>query len=241
MKWLLFGFSQLHTPGIKRYVYMPILINIIVFALLYSFAGHYWHELTNYLLGFLPHWLHWLAWLMWIIFIVLAMVLLGTCFTAFALLIGSPFYGMLAEKTQLHLGKPLPETGWQHIFSSLPSTLMTQIKIMLMYAIPMLIALCFSLIPMLHIIVTIVCFLLGAKLQFMQNMNLVFENNHLDYSKLKTFYRNHHIQGLSFGSGVMLLMMIPVVNWFVLPAAVIGTTAWYCNKSPVECEHQKSI
>lgn len=235
MFWLLRGFKLIQQPGIRRFVYIPLLVNIILFFILYTIAGHYWHDLVMYTNRHLPHWLHWLSWLLWLIFILLALLVLAFCFGMVAILIGSPFYGLLSAKVQKRLNGPdLPYGNWHDAITLMPGMIMRQLKIILAYIIPAIILLFLSWIPVIHIIATVLWFLLGARLQVFQTLDIVFENNQASFDTLKSFYKQQRLHAMGFGSSMMLLMMIPVVNWFVLPAAVCGATAWYCDKMRVE-------
>lgn len=235
MKWLLKGFHLLHQPGIKRYAYAPILVNIVVFCAIYIVAGCYWHDLVTWITQALPHWLAWLGWLLWIVFALLAILILAFCFGALAMVLGAPFYGMLSAKVQQQLNGPkIPDSAWHEAITGMPSMCWRQLKILLAYCIPAFILLLFSWIAFVHIVAMVLWFLLGARLQTMQNLDLVFQNNLKSYQEAKQFYREHRPQALLFGMSIMLLLMVPILNWFVLPAAAAGGTAWYCNQMKVE-------
>ena len=51
----------------------------------------------------------------------------------------------------------------------------------------------------------------------------IVENNK-SFKQLKMFMSNNKFTSLGFGMAVMLALMIPILNIFVAPAAVIGAT-----------------
>src|SRR5690554_4512661 len=108
------GFRLLWAPGLRRYVALPILINILVFGLLFWGGLQLYGDLLAYLLpnperwsgnGWLDRTLLFLTtvlyWLLWPLFLIAAAVLMFYSFTLVANLIGSPFNGMLSAKVEL--------------------------------------------------------------------------------------------------------------------------------------------
>ncbi|MEA3292677.1 MAG: sulfate transporter CysZ, partial [Pseudomonadota bacterium] len=67
-RYLLRGFRLIGRRGIRRYVAIPLAINVLLFAGLLWFLGDRFGVLTDWLLGFVPEWLGWLLWLFWILF-----------------------------------------------------------------------------------------------------------------------------------------------------------------------------
>ena len=57
------GLRLLTNPGIRRFVAIPLAINITVFALLLTLVGSQFNALIDSLLPSLPGWLSWLQWL----------------------------------------------------------------------------------------------------------------------------------------------------------------------------------
>ncbi len=92
--YLIRGFRLLTKHGIKRFVIIPLIINIILFSTLMGGGFH----IVSYLVSFLPHWLHWLSWLLFpVVFATFSIVLIYT-FTIAANIIGAPFNSLLSEK-----------------------------------------------------------------------------------------------------------------------------------------------
>ncbi len=116
--YLLAGLRLIAHPGLRRFVAIPLGINILVFsAAIYWGVGRF-EDLIAWLqsrLPRLPDWLSWLRWLeqglewvLWPLFIMLAALLVFYGFTLVANLISAPFNGLLAEKVEhLERGAPL--------------------------------------------------------------------------------------------------------------------------------------
>ena len=91
------GLSMLFHSGLRRYVMIPLLINIIIFSLTAWLAVNYFEE---FLIWALPadSWLQNLEWILWPLFALAYAVLTFYSFTIVANLIASPFNGILAGR-----------------------------------------------------------------------------------------------------------------------------------------------
>jgi CysZ protein len=57
----------------------------------------------------------------------------------------------------------------------------------------------------------------------MANSGLEFKDQHAHNKKRR-------LAALGFGGGLTLLMMIPILNFAAMPAAVVGATAMWCDR-----------
>lgn len=94
------GFSIMMQPGLKRFVFLPIIVNIIIlggaFIWLY-FQIDGWVAAT---LDYLPNWLHWLHFILWPLILFSIILVFGYFFSTVANIIASPFNSLLAEKVE---------------------------------------------------------------------------------------------------------------------------------------------
>ena len=58
------GFSLIFQQGIRRFVLIPLLINIVIFSGAVWLAYAQYQSLMDQLLGSLPSWLSWIEWLL---------------------------------------------------------------------------------------------------------------------------------------------------------------------------------
>ncbi|HET9680070.1 MAG TPA: sulfate transporter CysZ, partial [Gammaproteobacteria bacterium] len=105
---LLAGFGLLRKSGLKRYVFIPLCINLLLFAGLFWWAASGFETVLDWLLPQLPNWLAWLAWILWFIFALLLMLVMFFTFTLVANLIAAPFNGLLSARAELMLTGTLP-------------------------------------------------------------------------------------------------------------------------------------
>jgi CysZ protein len=56
------------------------------------------------------------------------------------------------------------------------------------------------------------------------------DNHQLDFPAVKDAVRSRRLSSLGFGGAVALCTTIPIVNFFVVPAAVVGATLLWCEE-----------
>ena len=108
-KYFITGCSLITQPGLRLFVIVPLVINILVFAVLITATINQMGTWINTAINWLPEFLSFLRWVLWpMAFVLIASVVMYS-FSMIANLIASPFNGLLAEKTQeLITGEPVP-------------------------------------------------------------------------------------------------------------------------------------
>ncbi|MBN1684382.1 MAG: sulfate transporter CysZ [Gammaproteobacteria bacterium] len=220
------GFRWLMKPGIKRFIVIPVIINIVLYSLLVT-TGIF---LMGYLGHLLPHWLRWLVWLFWILFFLGSAVIVIYTFTILANLIGAPFNSFLSEKVEfMATGKKLSDQGLKSMMKDMPRVFKREwlkIKYYLPRAIFLLVL---FFIPVINIAASVLWFIFGSWMMAMQYVDYPFDNHQTTFDDMYQFLRKNCVLSLSFGAGVILVSLIPVLNFFVMPAAVIGATLMWLD------------
>ena len=222
------GFSLIFKPELRRYVIIPTLINILLLMLLWGTAIHYMGSVVDYIDSYLPHWLSWLNVILWpLMFIALAFTS-AYSFTLISNLILSPFMGLLSEKTQLYLkGQPIPSVSIAQVVKDTPKILGRQL-LLWRYMIPRaLLLLVITFIPGINLIAGLLWFVFGGWMLAIQYLDYPSDNNRhpLRYTLKSAGEHKSHILG--FGVMCMILTSIPILNILLIPAAVVGATAFY--------------
>ncbi len=218
------GLKLLKEPGIRRFVAIPFVINLIVFSGLVWFGIGQFEHFMDWLLpdnGWFA-WLQWLRYILWPLFALAAVLLVFFTFTAIANLIAAPFNGLLAEKVEILLGGAPPPSRplWQEIPIALSSEL-RKLGYFLLRALPLLIL---FVIPGLNLAAPILWGLFGAWFLAIQYGDFPMANHRLDFRAQHSRLKSRRTLALGFGGGVTLLMMIPILNFLTMPAAVAGAT-----------------
>ncbi|MCG7928298.1 MAG: sulfate transporter CysZ, partial [Candidatus Thiodiazotropha taylori] len=141
--YLLQGLKLLYKPGIRPFVIIPLLINILVFSLLIWFGITQFEQLMDHFVPDNKNWLAWLRWLLWPLFAIAILLVVFYTFTVIANLIASPFNGLLAEKVELYLGGELASqsTGAKQIMKEVLPSILSELRKLfyfLLRAIPLL-------------------------------------------------------------------------------------------------------
>ena len=112
MAYFLRGLSLIKEKGVRRYVAVPLLINVVLFTA----AIYYGSAQLNLLMGWveekLPGWLDWLSWLLVPLFVIAVVLVVFFGFAVVGNLIAAPFNGLLAEAVEMKLrGQPMASGG----------------------------------------------------------------------------------------------------------------------------------
>ncbi|MFO7603523.1 MAG: sulfate transporter CysZ [Gammaproteobacteria bacterium] len=231
--YLLKGFALLGKPGIKRYVMIPLLINILLFTALVWLLSDQFGLFIDWLTPSLPDWLAWLTWLLWVVFALVALLLIFFSFSVIANLVGAPFNSYLAAAVEQYLSGTKPAGG----NLSLPVEIIKSVKsetnkilYALLWLIPLLII---SIIPGINIIAPVLWAWFGAWILAIEYADYPLGNYGLGFSEVKAKLKQHRWLALGFGGAVTLATLIPLVNLLVMPTAVAGATRMRLEKIPL--------
>jgi CysZ protein len=149
-----------------------------------------------------------------------------------ALIIASPFNALLAEKAEeLVTGRPVDALeGLGAALLALPRGMLRELS-KLLYYVPMAIfVLVVSFIPGINAVAPVLWFLLGAWMMSIQFVDYPMDNHQLSFADVKEAVRSRRLSTMGFGGLVALCTGIPIVNFFVVPAAVVGATLLWCEE-----------
>ncbi|HIP95120.1 MAG TPA: sulfate transporter CysZ [Leucothrix sp.] len=226
------GFSLILKKGIRPFVLVPLLINIGVFSLGIWLAYSQYTDWIDKMLGWLPSWLSWLEYLLLPLFAILILIAVYYTFTIVANLLASPFNSLLAERVEQKLnGLPIPESkGYKALVGTIGKTMMSETKkiIYMLKWLPVLLIISF--IPVVNFIAPFAWAAFGAWMLSLQYTDYSMGNHQLFIKEELGLLRKNRAISLGFGGTLTLLMMIPVVNFFVMPVGVAGGTAFWVKR-----------
>jgi len=229
---LLKGFALLNASGLRRFVVVPLLINILVFSVSIWVLVQQFTPLVDKWISYLPGWLSWLEWLFWLIFAIAALLLVFYTFALLANLIAAPFNGLLAEAVEKHLtGQPLPPSGSLIIvFKEFPGAIIDELRKLsyfLLRAIPLLILFW---IPLVNLAAPFIWLLFSAWMLALEYCDYPMGNHNLRFKEQRALLGRRKLLGFGFGGATLLGTMIPLVNFLVMPAAVAGATSLWVTQ-----------
>lgn len=221
-----------------KYVWIPALINLFLFATL----GTLFVFLFPHLLGLiLPEGDAWyltaLRGILWAVGSALILLLFLLTFTAVGTLIAGPFNDLLSEKVEQMQRGILPEEPggiWQQARRSARSA-WESLKYVAVYLLGSLMLLLWNLLPG----IGSVTYTVLATLWTLLFLALEFGDYYLarHWVLFRSRWRKvwaHLWASLGFGAGCALLLMIPVLNLLLMPGAVAGGTLLWMELEPHE-------
>lgn len=244
------GYDLAKRPGIRPYMIVPLLVNILFFSL---FGWLMVNQLDSLLSWFefktdLPGWLDWLEpivagvgsvlyWVLLLVGILLMLFIMSSVFTVFTHMLVSPFIGVLAEKVEKEL-RPLDYpalTLWQIAGRTFRREL-TKLRYWLLRALGLfLLTLILSFIPVVNVISPVLWYLFGAWMLAMQYLDVPADNNGMSFQQTLGLMRQHRGATMGYGGAVTLATATPILNLFIIPIAVAGGVAFWVTRMDARC------
>ena len=223
------GFELIRAKGIRRFVLIPLAINLLLF----SFAFYYLLNQLDYLMlrveESVPSWLSWLSYIIWPLAILTVLVVFSFIFSTAANWIAAPFNGLLSEKVEVLLsGHSInAEDGLTALIKDLPRTFAREWQ-KFSYYLPRAIGF-FILLWVVPIVGQIIWFLFIAWMMAIQYKDYPFDNHKISFNQMKFVLKENQKLSYSFGITVTVFSMIPFINLIVMPVAICGATALWVD------------
>lgn len=228
------GFALIRQPGLRRFVWIPLLVNILFLGGSLYLLGNWFSGWLEGWLAELPSWLVWLEGVFWLLFSLLALLLVFFGFSLLANLLLAPFNGLLAEAVENHLrGTPIPSASLSALLRQTPGILLDELGKLFYFAGLALLVWILSWIPLLNLLAPLAWALLAAWVMVVQYADYPMGNHELRFGPQRRLLRRLPLNSLGFGGATAAMTMIPLLNFMVIPAAVAGATVlWYRHLQP---------
>lgn len=218
------GFTLLVEPKLRKFVLIPLSINILLFSGLIWFGASKFNDWIDQLI---PDWLSFLSFILWPLFAIALLLVVFYSFTFIGNFISAPFNSLLSEATEefLRTQKVSVEMNLGHLLRSLPAVLWSEVLKLLHFvkwAIPVLIL---FMIPGLNLAAPFLWAALSAWMLTIQYTDYALSNHHQLFAQNRALFSQRKGMTLGFGSLVSLITMIPLVNFVAMPVAITGATA----------------
>lgn len=222
------GIRIVFQPGVRRYVIVPLAVNILLFSLLIYYGAGQFQALLDWLL---PTWLDWLAVVLLPIFLVIALVIVFFTFSLVGNLVAAPFNGFLAEAVEsLLTTQTMRGSTWAEIVGEVGRTFLSELRklgYIALWGIP---ALILFVIPGINLLAPFVWVAFSAWMLAISYVDYPMGNHRLSFPEQRRRLAERRWLALGFGAAVMVALAIPVVNFVVIPAAVCGATALWVEQ-----------
>jgi len=230
-------FVYVQHPKLARYWVFPILITGLALVAVFYGAGSYYDDLGGALWSLFPEsWNEATGWaggllraLRWLIELIA-----GILITLFGLVlvlvlssvVAAPFNDALSEAVEIILtGEPAPTFSFSRMLADIVRTIRLELLKVLVYLAvvgPMFIA--SFLIPGVGQVISLVAFALTAAYLGIDYVDWPAARRNWSVRDRVAFARRQLPAVVGFGTGVWVLLFIPLVNLFFMPAAVAGGT-----------------
>jgi CysZ protein len=227
------GLTLIWQPGVRAFVIIPLLINILLLTIATIFAFNW---LSEWFQGL--HQSEWaiirwtvenLGWLIWPLSIIGVFVVVFFIFSFLANWIAAPFNGLLSEAVERNLaGNTYQQdsVNLKDFFADIPR-LMSREWQKLKYYLPRAIG-CLLLFFIIGPLAPVVWFIFNSWMSAIQYIDYPMDNHKVPFGEMLSQIKQNRSSAMSFGLVVMFLTMIPVVNIFLMPVAVAGATnLWF--------------
>lgn len=232
-RYLLKGFGLIHQKGIRRFAYIPMAINTLLFSFAIWLGISKFDQWINSMMpSWIPEWLlGWVMWLIWPIFAALLSLIVFFTFSIIANFLAAPFNGVLAEAVEKKLSGVVPsEMPWQKIIKDTPSLLWNEVRklgYILLWMVPLFFL---SWIPVVNIITPALWVLFSSWVLALDYHDYPMGNHELKFPQQRAILKKNRPLAIGFGLATLGATLIPFVNFLVIPAAVAGATALYLEQ-----------
>lgn len=225
MFYVFFGIRYVFTKGLKRFILIPMVFNLVLFITSLYLIYHYAAPYSEYYISKLPSWLSFLNELILIFFFIAFFLLFICTFTVFFNVLAAPFNGLLAEKAQLLFYRsPIPSISF---IEMMVRSIKRQGQF-LAYFIPRLLGLIILFfVPLIQPVYPFIWVLFTGWILSTQYQDLTMDNNLINFKQMQAMMKQKTMLSLGFGFTINLISFIPFLNLLTVPAAVIGGVMLY--------------
>jgi len=221
------GAALAARPGVRHYAYIPLAINVLVFAGLIWLSGALFDAMMEqYLGGLTGIWGSLLRWILWAVFSAAMLVATFFTFTLVANLVGAPFNEALSAAVADHLATRdgAAAASWGDILAAFPSAIGQELNKWVYFARWLVPAGLLFFVPVVQVIAPLIWGALAAWFVGLEYAEYPAARDRLDFKALRERARPRRALLWGFGGTVSVLALIPGVNLVLMPVAVAGAT-----------------
>lgn len=233
--YVLKGYRLLLDKNYRIYALVPILLNSVLFIGFYIglyFSFEHAGELFNFKApSWLPDWMGSLSWiatlLYWIMVVGIAMVfsfVFATLASLITIILSAPVLSLLVEKILCH-SLSLPSHSVKQLVLGALSRELTKGLYFVPRALGVgLFGLVLFVLPGLKVLSSLLFFVFGSWMLSLENLDFVNEALGQSFKNTRDTVKQKRLLCFSYGVGTMISTMIPLVNFFSIPANLAGGT-----------------
>lgn len=228
------GFSWILRPKIRRFVYIPLIINVVLFSLAIGLLAKFAEGWVGSWIGQKTDWWGIFQWAYDLIVPILTFVIYATLlfvayflFSSVANLIAAPFNALLSKAVERRLSEETINYSEMPLAKEIWITVQSEIVKLIRFAVLAGLILLLLFIPVLNVVFPLVWFIFMAYALSIQYVDYPMANHGHFYAKQRQVLKKHRMQRLGFGTAANILLLIPVLNFVAMPVCVCGATLWW--------------
>jgi len=223
------GFDLVFRPGIRVYAFIPLLINVLLFAGVVIYGARLLHDFIH---AWLPGAWEWLSWLIWPLFAFIAFTVVFFCFTLVANLVAAPFNGLLAGAAEASLtGVNATDSGDMiRLPREIAGAIVSELRKFAYFIVRVIPLLLLFFLPGLQFFAPFLWFLFGSWMLALEYLDFPMGNHGIAFPDQRDAARAERSLALGFGAGALVLAMIPVINFMAIPVTVCGATRLWLER-----------
>ncbi len=216
------GFGLIFQSGVKRYVIVPLIINIALFYTAFVLLSE---QVDSWIDRLLPGWLSWLEWLILPLFYLTMLLAVFYTFTLIANLIASPFNSFLSSRVEANLTGVKPvDMSTDKLVKLIGRTIASEIR-KIIYSVKWMIPLVIlTIIPVVNVAAPFAWILFAAWFFALEYNDYPLANRGLLFDEVRKYNQKNRMRAYGLGTGIFLLTSIPFVNFIAMPVAVAAAT-----------------
>ncbi len=220
------GLALLRKAELRKFIVIPLLINLVLFAGAFGLAGYFFADFLDWLI---PGWLDWLRWLLWPLFGLAFILITFFSFTLIANLLASPFYDRLAQRTEeLMTGSP-PQAAEESLLKAVVREMGAELRRLVYFVVRALPLAILSFIPGINLVAPLLWMFFNAWFLGLEYTAYPLANHGILFPEQRQLLGQARLGTLTLGGVVMFGIGVPILNIVMPPAAVIAATVYFVN------------
>ncbi len=228
---LMEGFRWIGRPELRPFVLIPLIINLLLFS--GALALGVW-QMDALLQQFIPQGWEWLKYIVWPLFFLLVLVVGFYSFTLVANLIGSPFNSVLSARVEYLRQGRFPQGVERKWHQEIALAVVGELRKWRYFLKWILLLLLLGLIPGVNLLTPVFWALLGGWMMAVEYTDYPMGNAGMTLQQQLPWLKARRARALGLGLAVMGASMVPVLNFAVMPAAVVAGTLMWLDEQPPE-------
>ena len=217
------GFRLSRHPELRRYTWLPALVSFVIIGAGLYFAFGYLNATSARLIADLPGWLSWLELLLTPLIYLIGMLAGAWLFALLAVLIASPFLGVLSAHLEAVAFGDAPNTDTS-LWTDISQSLAREARKLLYHLPRLIIVFLITLIPGVNLVSPVIWLIFGAWTMAVQFADYPTENRLRPFAETLDRLKANRTAALAFGLCATGALAIPLLNFLLIPVAVAGGT-----------------